>query len=207
MNTSHDEHDPEISALYRKTGNVEPPTKLDVAVLATARRAIRQRRQRWILPLSTAAVLMLGITVLLKINSEWLPTDSVPMAINHEETETSAGMLEKKTAPISPEPQALRAMPPQQAARAKKEITESLDFSADSAPMSDSTMQEAEKPVIAGSAQTEQKVLEPKPWIEKIYKLIEEKKADDAKKELDAFRKRYPDYKLPADLTSLMPAG
>ncbi len=208
MNRPHDdmpEHDPDISALYRKAGNVEPPAKLDEAVLTSARRAIRQRRQRWILPLSTAAVLMLGITVLLKINSEWQPGDalerSAPAPAMHEEkAETSTGVLAKKAAPVSPEPRALRAVPPQQASRAKTEIAESLG--ADAAPMMDSTIQEAESPVIAGTALAEPKVLEPKPWIEKIRKLLLEKKPDEAKKELEAFRKHYPDYKLPDDLKS-----
>ncbi len=209
MNRPHDdmpEHDPEISALYRKTGNVEPSAKLDEAVLASARRALRQRRQRWILPLSTAAVLMLGITVLLKINSEWQPGDalerSAPAPAMHEEK--AAGVLAKKAAPVSPEPRALRAVPPQQAARAKTEIAESLGAAADAAPMMDSTMHEAESPIIAGIAQTEQKALEPQPWIEKIRKLLLEKKPDEAKKELEAFRKHYPDYKLPNDLKSLI---
>lgn len=77
--------------------------------------------------------------------------------------------------------------------------------------MSNSTIQEAEKskeagnPVISGMTQAEDKVLEPKPWIEKIHKLMEAKNLDEAKKELKAFRKRYPDYKLPDDLKSLMP--
>ncbi len=213
MNTPHDdmpEHDPDISALYRKTGDIAPPASLDEAVLASARRAIHQRRQRWILPLSTAAVLMLGITVLLKINSEWQPGDALERsapapAMPEEKAETSAGVLAKKAAPASPEPQALRAVPPQQAARAKTEIAESLGATTDTAPMADSTIQEAESPVIAGMAQTEQKVLEPKPWIEKIRKLIEAKKPNEARKEMEAFRKRYPDYKLPDDLKLLMP--
>jgi len=181
VNTPRDdmpEHDPAISDLYRKTGDIAPPASLDEAVLASARRATRQRRQRWILPLSTAAVLMLGITVLLKLNSEWQPRDSAPVSAPHEE---------------------------------KSEITESLGSSADTTSMSDSTVMQADKlkegesPVEPGMLQAEQKALEPKPWIEKIHKLIEEKKLDEAKKELEAFRKHYPDYKLPNDLKSLLP--
>ncbi len=224
MNTPRDdmpEHDPHISALYRKTGNIEPPASLDEAVLASARRAVRQRRQRWVLPLSTAAVLMLGITVLLKLNGEWQPgrgfEGDVPMSTTHEEKSAEARerVMAKRAAPASPEPQALKSAPPSLATapselprgvvREKAEIAESMGFSADRARMSDSAVQETESPVISGMAQAEQKVLEPKAWIEKIRKLIEEKKPDEAKKELEDFRKRYPDHKLPDDLKSLLP--
>ncbi len=207
MNTPHDdmpEHDPHISALYRQAGDIAPPASLDEAVLASARRAVRQRRQRWIVPLSTAAVLMLGLTVLLKINSEWQTKESVPMAMPHEEkAEASAGMLAKKAAPASPAPQVLRAVPPQQSSRAKTEIAESFGAVADAVQKTDK-QKENETLAIAGAAQAEPKVLEPKPWIEKIRKLIEEKKLDEGRKELRAFRKRYPDYKLPNDLKSLV---
>lgn len=227
MNTPHDdmsEHDPHISALYRKTGNIEPPATLDEAVLASARRAVRQRRNRWMLPLSTAAVLMLGLTVLLKLNSEWQPgpklEDGAPASTPHEEklAEAPARMMAKKSAPAPSKSQALTAQPsttiteqPRQTARAKSEDAESQSIAADTAPMTNSTMHETEirkeagSPVISGMAQAEQEVLEPKPWLEKIRKLIEAKKPDAAKKELKAFRKHYPDYKLPDDLKALIP--
>lgn len=215
MNTPRDdmpEHDPHISAIYRTTGDIEPPAALDEAVLTSARHAVRQRRQRWMLPLSTAAVLMLGITVLLKLNSEWQPGHDLEggapasPALEKKSKDTSVGMLAKKAAP---EPQALKAPP--QAARAKTEIAESLGFAADSAPMSGSVILEADKqketesPILSGIVQTEQKVLEPKPWIKKIRKLLEAKKLAESRKELQAFRKHYPDYRLPDDLKSLLP--
>ncbi len=230
MNTPQDdmpEHDPHISALYRKAGNIEPPASLDEAVLASARRAVRQRRNRWMLPLSTAAVLMLGLTVLLKLNSEWQPgrefKDDTPASVTLEEkTESAAGTLAKRAAPAPAKTLGLNAAPPssatapreeqpRQAARAKTEIAESQGFAADNAAMSDLIVPQTDKlkgsesPVISGMAQAEQKVLEPKAWIKKIRKLIEAKNIDEAKKELEAFKKRYPDHKLPDDLKPLIP--
>jgi hypothetical protein len=231
VNTPQDdmlEHDPHISALYRKTGNIEPPASLDETVLANARRAVRQRRNRWMLPLSTAAVLMLGLTVLLKLNSEWQPTpkleDSAPTSAANEDklAEAPIRMMAKKAAPAPAETRALKSAPPsiataprdeqpRKTAREKTEIAKMLGSASDTAPISDSAIQQAEKskdtesPVITGMAQAEQKVLEPKEWIKKIRKLLEAKKQDEAEKELKAFRKRYPDYKLPDDLKALIP--
>lgn len=230
MNTPQDdmpEHDPHISALYRKTGNIEPPASLDEAVLASARRAVRQRRNRWMLPLSTAAVLMLGLTVLLKLNSEWQPgrefNDDTPTSVTLEEkTESAAGTLAKRAAPAPAKTLELNAALPSSAiaprdeqprktAKEKSEIASTLGSASDTAPISDSTLQQAETsnetetPFVSGMAQAEQKVLEPKAWIKKIRKLIEAKNIDEAKKELKAFRKHYPDYKLADDLKALLP--
>lgn len=65
------EHDPAISAIYRNTGNLTPPTSLDDAILAAARRTAWRRRQRWMLPLSTAAVVVVSVALLMNMGEEW----------------------------------------------------------------------------------------------------------------------------------------
>src|SRR5512147_2040204 len=72
-----DERDPRVSKRYRELGAEEPPRALDEAILATARRPApsgsrpaRSFTQRWSLPLSLAAVVVLSVTVTLRIQHE-----------------------------------------------------------------------------------------------------------------------------------------
>jgi hypothetical protein len=52
----------------------------------------------------------------------------------------------------------------------------------------------------AASGRAEQKVRTPEEWLEDIRRLKTQGRTEDVAKELAGFRKRYPDYKLPADL-------
>lgn len=52
----------------------------------------------------------------------------------------------------------------------------------------------------AVSGRAEQKVRTPEEWLEDIRRLKTQGRTEDVAKELAEFRKRYPDYKLPADL-------
>jgi hypothetical protein len=46
----------------------------------------------------------------------------------------------------------------------------------------------------------EQKVRTPEEWVEDLRRLKAQRRDDDFARELAEFRKRYPDFKLPADL-------
>jgi hypothetical protein len=46
----------------------------------------------------------------------------------------------------------------------------------------------------------EQKTRTPEEWLEDLRRLKAQQRADDFARELAEFRKRYPDFKLPADL-------
>jgi hypothetical protein len=52
----------------------------------------------------------------------------------------------------------------------------------------------------AVSGRAEQKVRTPEEWLEDIRRLKTQGRTEDVAKELAEFRKRFPDYKLPADL-------
>jgi Meckel syndrome type 1 protein len=52
----------------------------------------------------------------------------------------------------------------------------------------------------AASGLAEQKVRTPEEWLEDIRRLKTQGRTEDVAKELAEFRKRYPDYKLPADM-------
>jgi hypothetical protein len=66
-----DEMDPNVSAAYRELGAEEPPPALDRAILAASRNPpARSWSQRWAVPVSLAAVLVLTVGVALRIDRE-----------------------------------------------------------------------------------------------------------------------------------------
>jgi hypothetical protein len=65
------DHDDKLKRAYRGLGNEEPPAALDAAILARAReRVVPRRRPSWMVPVSIAAVLVLGIGVSLRMQLE-----------------------------------------------------------------------------------------------------------------------------------------
>ena len=65
------ESDDKLSRSYRGLAREEPPAALDAAILAAARESVRPRaRNRWTGPVSIAAVLVLGLGVSLRMQTE-----------------------------------------------------------------------------------------------------------------------------------------
>lgn len=65
-----DGRDRKLQSAYRALGAEEPPRALDDAILAAARRPPRGWTQRWSVPLSLAAVVVLSVVVTLRIQHE-----------------------------------------------------------------------------------------------------------------------------------------
>jgi len=71
--TEHE--DPRVSAGYQALGGESPPEALDAAILAASRRAVgagprRSRLRRWALPVSIAAVVVLTMSIVVRIELE-----------------------------------------------------------------------------------------------------------------------------------------
>jgi hypothetical protein len=66
------DEDDKLTRRYRELAREEPPSAIDAAILAASRRAVKARpwSQRWIGPVSIAAVLVLGIGVSLNMQRE-----------------------------------------------------------------------------------------------------------------------------------------
>jgi hypothetical protein len=66
------DHDDKVSRSYQALGKEEPPASLDQAILASARRAVAPKpvSQRWAVPVSLAAVLVLAVGVTLNMQHE-----------------------------------------------------------------------------------------------------------------------------------------
>ena len=63
----------DVARVYRASGSDAPPPKLDAQILAAARAAVQPAHpphKRWAVPLSTAAVVVLAMSVLLLMTKE-----------------------------------------------------------------------------------------------------------------------------------------
>ncbi len=94
--TEEDKVPQRLTQAYRELGAEEPPRALDEAILAAARKPTRPWTQRWAVPLSLAAVLVLSVTVTLRMQHEQ-PGVEAPT------------QMAKQTAPASPAPPAAEA--------------------------------------------------------------------------------------------------
>lgn len=116
----------DIARVYREAGSAAPPPALDAAILAEARRAVQKPAKakpfhlRWAAPLSTAAVVVLAVGVVLLMSQEGTlnhrtelevpneysaaPASPPPLADAREEVQTTAVPKAKRAAPEPAKP-------------------------------------------------------------------------------------------------------
>ena len=201
------ERDAKVSAGYRALGGGEPPRALDEAILAASRRS----PTRWRVPLSVAAVLVLAVGVTLRMLPQRPDAESLALAPQVMET--------PRPVASAPAPAREQTKPAPRAAAAEQggmraeigaklgETTAARDSvvadAARSAPAS------APAPAAAGAvaesrvrtatvAKLAQAPLTPQAWLARIAELRKEGRQREADESLAEFRKRYPDYKIPA---------
>ena len=138
-------HDPEdlrrVSRRYREMGAEEPPRTLDDAILAAAKRSARPWTQRWAVPLSLAAVVVLSVMVTLRIQHEQpgiespVPQAVPPLAAVKEAAKEISNEVVKPVAPeemkIPRRKSAEQPAPPAAAAPAAASAPEPKPFVAD----------------------------------------------------------------------------
>jgi len=170
------DRDPRVSAAYRALGAEGPPAALDAAILAAARR----RRARWAVPVSLAAVVVLGLGVVLRVQRE-APRVAEPVAVAPQVLKApaaerkAAGSVAREAA--GPAAQARDEAPLPPAARAP-------------APAAANIAQGK----VAAAPET------PEHWLERIAKLRAEGRSREADESFAEFRRRYPDYRIPDEL-------
>ncbi|HKB83724.1 MAG TPA: hypothetical protein VKD04_11035 [Burkholderiales bacterium] len=76
----------EVSERYRAGAKDEPPARLDAAVLAAARREVEQprRRSNWHVPASIAAMLVIGVSLVLLVRDNEPPLQSLDRPATEE---------------------------------------------------------------------------------------------------------------------------
>ena len=97
-----EENGSEVSDRYRRSARDEPPARLDAIVLEAARRELKQLRGRrnWQMPASVAAVLVIGVSLILLVRYNEPPSPSL-----------DAPSLEAKLAKSAPAQPAVKVQP------------------------------------------------------------------------------------------------
>ncbi len=198
--------DAKVSQRYRELATEEPPRALDEPILAAARRSARPWTQRWAVPLSLAAVVVLSVAITLRIQHEQ-PGIELPEAVPKE----TAAAAPKAAAPASPAPVEETPRRPKPMARKEPEAFPSAmqDKAAAEKPAASAAAPapapaSAPAPAASGAAARQAEPAAParlmaetpERELERIAQLRRDGKHDEADKALAEFRKRYPDYRM-----------
>ena len=141
-----EERDPLLSEAYRDAGHPVPPSALDAAILDAACRAVAPARRRrwfaWAAPMATTAVLVLGVSLLFKVQREAPETlrDALP-----------APASQRESAPVAPEP-GVAAAARDGAAGPRAMRNDAPAFDAASAPAAKPRATPAPPPLASGAA-------------------------------------------------------
>ncbi|MCP5158429.1 MAG: hypothetical protein H6974_14765 [Gammaproteobacteria bacterium] len=213
-------HDEVLSALYRTTRNVEPPTWLDESILTTAHTAVATvatsampRAQRrgirfWAMPVALVATIFLSVGIVrlaretgekgwpieLKVQSAEQPAAETDVtSTSQAKTMAADRVLLSPPPPVAPATR-MPQMAPLSAAPPTQErespITKERQQS-DNLQIAPAIHDEGTRP------QRKQILLSPEAWLAKIAELRRQGRLAEAKTSLAEFRRRYPDYPQP----------
>lgn len=201
--------DDDLARRYRALGREEPPAALDEAILAAAREAApRRARAQWWGPVSVAAVLVLGLGLVLRMQSEQPGVETSAPASEYAMPAPAEPPAAVQQAP-APAQQAPAAAPPPPALQRppapmmKREASPSEAPAPQAKRMQPSAADDAalpkrmEPPAMAAAARET-----PEQQLERIARLRGEGRHEEADKVLEQFRRAHPDYRIPEDTWS-----
>lgn len=239
------EHDDGVARRYRELAREEPPARVDAAILAAARRttapAASRVRNRWMGPVSIAAVLVLGVGLVLRMQVEEpgiatappaasssaeypvplaaeapAKADEAPVARAREDAAAASKPLEaaplalprakssvheapsREAASPAPAPRDPDPAPSASAPAAVPAAPESRP--AETVPAPARAKREAAADRAASLAAPEAPKDAREVELERIAGLREAGRHDEADRALEAFRRKFPDYRIPAPL-------
>lgn len=209
--------DPEITKLYRATRREEPSAELDTRILEQARITARHHRRRWLVPLSSAAVILLGLTLTLQLMEQEPTLPDIDDYLSEEPSKTEAiegATGEKKQKAASP---VLQAPARPELEKDSLRSREMAPAEYDAAPAASgisapgSMMQDVppaklmSEPVSSQADETIRPYEEPEAWLARISALYEQGETRTAIEEMASFRQHYPDHPVPDTLKKLLP--
>lgn len=201
--------DAELSRLYRAARHEAPNEALDQAILGEARKVSAHYRKRWIVPLSSAALILLGIGLSLPLidlqedlyQPKQRASAPVEQVDSHAESEQvmakpaqtppAAASDEARGRLVEPVPQREMVAPPATKYRARKQ-KQLLGPE----PKRQRLLPEA----MLQSSDRGRSELTPEQWLLEIEAMIEAGRDQPARRALNGFIKIYPDYPLPKSL-------
>lgn len=181
------ERDPKVSARYRELAREEPPPHVDDAILAAARHSMRKKARRWYYPVAIAAVLLLAVAVTVQIERGPRVDEVAQAPVVPTETPSEA--------PARSEPQAQK-FPTTPEVTARREAAPLADLQKAPAPAAEpAASARAEARIALGAA-----AASPEQWLQGIADLRRQGRDDEAERQLEDFRKRYPDYRIAPEM-------
>ena len=199
-----------LSGLYGARREPQPPAHLDDAILAAARREVRagpqRRRREWLLPTSLAASILLATGIMLYLEFQPVETDNFEVASVAPPAEVGRLAMRDHNTPamlaqedvgaearIADDEVAALALP---AKSAEITLARERRAAAPAAPAAEGGL--AAPAMSTTHAYTDS----PRTWLVRVQELIRDGQLDEARRELDALRKRYPDFES-ADLVEV----
>lgn len=217
--------DTQVSALYRRTRNETSSAALDESIKNAARRVARRRRYRWLLPLSSAAVLLLGLSLTLKVLKLERPIEEAALSeMDDAEAKREPASMPDLAEPAVPAPSsapyALRERPARDtkdAVPVRKRMAPVQEHEREERPalildqaVSTGSTASSRAPAGGSKAGTPDADFpdalkhDPSRWLRHIRDLISQGRTADATAQLGQFRAEYPNYGLPDDLARLL---
>lgn len=218
-------HDEAVSDLYRATHDIEPPAWLDEKILAAARTAVaspstsatpRSRRRGarfWAIPVALAAtvIMAVGIVRLARETGEWAP-QSLEMPMNQAsslaEPAAEADTASSDQRALGSAKQQPAAMPPlpapaPPAAPATHIMRSAPAIQEEGEPIPEERRKQnifQTRPAMQdedAGIHRQQADRSPEEWLADITKLQRQGRSAEAQANLEAFRRRYPNYPQP----------
>ncbi len=191
--------DSELNRLYRSGRHEAPSEALDRAVLSAARKAAANHRNRWMVPLSSAALILLGIGLslpLIDLRDDIYDEPSYTPA-PRQQTESyseSDRALQSPASSASPAGGSIGRRNQAAPAPPRKEPRAKAQRAPEKEPLG-----EAPEAVLQ-AIDREQSDVTPELWLAEIEALIGSGRDRAARRSLDGFMSAYPDYPLPESL-------
>ena len=169
----------EVSEAYGRAGFSElPPEELDRAIRSAAARATRRpllaaHLPTWALPIAIAATLIIGVTVLLRSNDTSIGTSETAQTPLEDRGATPAREPSSDATPVQPMGQ---SNPSRMSTKPAPDTGQTAD----------------------GCGETV--VIDPDAWLACISSLRKQGSLEQAARELESLRTRFPQFALPAEL-------
>ncbi len=213
MSDLRETDDRELSELYRRGRSEQPPAALDAAILAQAKRQNANRKRRLLVPLASAALLLVGLSLTLRVIEldrpleDTLEEAAVPPPERQIRDQAPAPAVAPATPPPAPAPRsrppsptakALKAPAPAKAARAQAE----LDRFPAPAALDDREQRSAPMGYMMAPMR-EQSAEGPDPFLA-IRELLRQGRREEARQALLALQRERPGLTVPPELRALL---
>jgi hypothetical protein len=198
--------DRELSELYRRGRSEQPPPALDAVILAQAKRQNANRKRRLLVPLASAALLLVGLSLTLRVIELDRPLEKAPeeaeapLPRRQSQDQAPAPAVAPAIPPPAPTP---RSRPPVPTARALKAPAKA-EQDRFPAPAALDDMEQGPAPMGYMMAPMREKSAEgPDPFLA-IRELLRQGRREEARQALLALLRERPGLTVPPELRDLL---